>query len=75
MTDEYGQQRYKIRPSGKQVVALHQQYFNRAGIYQGEDTAFHSRWREIGGTVWAHPEAVVGHCSRESLTKVFYPKW
>jgi len=73
LLDEHRNSRYRLY-DGREVVALHQQFFHRDG-YQGEDTALHARWRDVGGLVWAHPDAIVGHCSREDITKVYYPKW
>lgn len=71
MFDEYWNLGY-LTNNGTSTRALHMQYFNRKGVYQGEDTAFHCRWREIGGQIWVHPEVEIGHWDG---TRLWYPKW
>lgn len=60
MIGAYREMEYIAKPYGR-IWALWAPLFVQGVTYSGEDVAFCSRWRKIGGEIWMHRGVVLSH--------------
>lgn len=60
MIGAYREMEYVAQPFGR-IWALWAPLFEQGVTYSGEDVAFCSRWRKIGGQIWLHRGVVLSH--------------